>query len=440
MLSSLFGNQQPDHDTTNSSEERTRLTADAEEENDAQTASPSNNTSQAEATVPLYGTTATDSQSPQSIDDETTNSPEPATPASPGTVRDTAVEDIVTSLTRRVRCLFSIITWPIVPLGTIASLALVWLLYASFILDVGKSCSRPMHWYAVLSLVLVIYAPYHGRIRSFLFQYTRERGVERPPNVRRYDQLFHTLALIYVYAGITLVQSCREEVVSPEENGAANVELDLNAPTDPMNTCQATCPNLFVALRVYVTAIEVFTFSLILPLLFLPCLYLYFIRRTMQDAESLAALQDRFREEEAMMRNGGVTTQELLDQFEKVGLASDPQDPEKVIMLSKDGDDKEQSTKCSQKECCICMEAFDLEQDEEMGNELTSLDHDMDVIRTPSCGHLFHRRCMSSWIGGRWEAGADGAENESDPLGASGSRRARRTTCPLCRQDVRANR
>mmetsp|Transcript_34335 Transcript_34335/g.71493 ORF Transcript_34335/g.71493 Transcript_34335/m.71493 type:complete len:436 (+) Transcript_34335:183-1490(+) len=348
------------------------------------------------------------------------------------------IEDVVTSLTRRVRCLFSIITYPIVPLGTIASLALGWLIYASFVLDVNKSCSHPLHWFAVLSLILVLYAPYHGRIRSYLFQYTRERGTERPPSVRRYDQLFHTLALVYVYAGIVLLQTCRDDlsVLTPDD-GASSGDLDL---TEPINTCAATCPNLFAALRVYVLTIEIFTFSLILPLLFLPCLYLYFIRRTMQDAESLATLQERLREEEALMRNGGVTTQQIMDQFEKVELVVDPHSTERRVLMVKDNEGLEDSPECSSKECCICMEAFAVQEDEEAGQETPSFDNQ--VIRTKTCGHMFHRRCIASWVGGRWQAnGSEDSNSGNDNSNErEASRRARRTTCPLCRQDVRSNR
>ena len=349
---------------------------------------------------------------------------------------DEAVEDVVTSLARRVRCLFSIITWPIVPLGTTASLALGWLIYASAVLDVGKECSHPLHWYAIMSLILVLYAPYHGRIRSLLFNYHRDRSSERPPGMRRYDQLFHTLALIYVYAGITLVQTCRDDVsvLDPDTDGTGNNSALAT------NTCAATCPNLFMALRVYVATIEIFTFSLILPLIFLPCLYLYFIRRTMQDAESLAVLQDRFREEEALLRNGGVTEQEIMDQFEKVHLVVDPHgtDDRRILVVPDENrGNLEKAQECSSKECCICMESFTIQEDEEAGD--SSGDESLQIIRTKTCGHLFHRRCMASWVSGGWQQSSN-SNSSSDGGSRESSRRARRTTCPLCRRDVRPNR
>ena len=63
-----------------------------------------------------------------------------------------------------------------VPLGTIVSLAFLWVLYAASSLDLHKSCSHPLHSYAVVSLVLVAYIPNHSYVRSHLFQYSRERG------------------------------------------------------------------------------------------------------------------------------------------------------------------------------------------------------------------------------------------------------------------------
>ena len=90
-------------------------------------------------------------------------------------------DGVIGNLTRRLRCLFSTITWPIVPLGTIVSVALLWVLYAASSLDLRKSCSHPMHSYALISLILVSYIPNHSHVRSQLFHYLRERdGPIRP--------------------------------------------------------------------------------------------------------------------------------------------------------------------------------------------------------------------------------------------------------------------
>jgi len=315
-------------------------------------------------------------------------------------------EDTITSLTRRLRCMFGIITWPIVPLGTLVALALVWMLYAS-LQDMDKSCSHPLHAYATASVILCCYAPLHTHLRSRLFSYNREvDGPQRPVHVRQFDQCFHTLTLVYVYMGIMLVQTCR----SDNDND--------------VSTCAATCPNLFPALRLYVTTIELFTLSLVLPLLCLPCIYLWFLQRATADAEALSILQDRLRDEEALRRNGNA--HEILQQLQDVKLMVDPRtiDGRIVLMLPHDSNDLSMAKDANDiKECCICMETFAIQNDIETGQ----LNDDEAIVQTTTCGHVFHKRCIASWVGGRWESNDE----------SSNSRRARRTTCPLCRNDLR---
>ena len=119
-------------------------------------------------------------------------------------------EGSVTQLTRRLRCLFRTLTSPIIPLATILAVALLWVLYAAFVLDLRKSCSRPLHGYAIISLVTVTYATFHSHVRNYLFSYSPERdGPPRPIAVRMYDQLYHTLCILYVYGGVTLIEACR---------------------------------------------------------------------------------------------------------------------------------------------------------------------------------------------------------------------------------------
>lgn len=340
-------------------------------------------------------------------------------PAAPDRSEPTE-EEAIASLTRRLRCLFAVITWPIVPLGTIVTLALLYLVYAAFILDARKTCAHPLHWYVVISLLLIAYAPNHTRIRRHVFHYVRERdGPTRPPPVRRFDQFFHTLALLYVYGGITLVQTCREDMHKIDEDSM-------------VNSCTATCPNLYPALSVYVATLELFTFSLILPLLFLPCIYLWFLRQATADAEALAVLQDRLREEEALFRNGGVTAEEILSHLEAVKLVADD-DNNRVLIVPLQSDDPTSEAKDANgvKECCICMCDFVI-ADLETGDASSAENNQAEaIVRTQRCGHLFHKQCIASWVGGRWQndEGADGSPR----------RRARRTTCPLCRQDLRTS-
>jgi hypothetical protein len=128
---------------------------------------------------------------------QATAAPEGETPDEESATTDEETRDgAIGTLTRRLRCLFSTITWPIVPLGTIVALALLWVLYAASSLDLRRTCSHPLHWYALASLILVAYIPHHAQVRSHLFHYSRERdGPIRPARVRMYDQFFHSVRL-----------------------------------------------------------------------------------------------------------------------------------------------------------------------------------------------------------------------------------------------------
>jgi len=330
-----------------------------------------------------------DQQQEPSGETETTNDGEPP--------RDGAIGN----LTRRLRCMFSTITFPIVPLGTIVFMALLWVLYAATSLDLQKSCSHPLHSYALVSFLLVAYLPNHSQVRSQIFNYSRERdGPIRPIRVRMYDQFFHTVCLLYVYTGVMLIQTCRDDLLdkSAFEIAAASqhthhnsYELTMDDGGGPWNSCEATCPNLYQALSVYVATLELFTFALILPLLFLPCIYLWFLQRATVEADAFSRLQDRLQEEDALLSNGGVTTGEIVDSLEVVkivsrGTKSDNinnggiNDNENETDNNEELDESEQQqqqqqcwvlpldtapnahtgTKCDTKECCICMTAFDV--------------------------------------------------------------------------------
>lgn len=355
------------------------------------------------------------------------NSPDPAVSNEDDSANEDEAErsGTIGTLTRRLRCLFSTITWPIVPLGTIVALALLWVLYAASSLDLRRSCSHPLHWYAIVSLVLVAYIPQHGTMRSQLFHYSRERdGPIRPARVRMYDQFFHTICLLYVYTGVTLIQTCREDLVT-----AANLEeltekydLDLVPPDTSMNTCAATCPNLYQALSVYVATLEMFTFALILPLLFLPCIYLWFLRRATAEAEAFAQLQDRLQEEEALMSNGGITAGEILDGLENVKLVSRPSisgsGELEVWLLPSSATSSSIGTSSDVKECCICMNEFGVQseqggdvesgfQEDGRGPRRTAIaacdsstasesidPKETSIVRT-QCGHVFHKEVRS---------------------------------------------
>lgn len=278
-----------------------------------------------------------------------------------------------------------------------------------------------------------------------------------------YDQFFHTVCLLYVYTGVTLIQTCREDIIVDKDT-IFIAKNELAMPNDgPMNACQASCPNLYQALSVYVATLELFTFALILPLLFLPCIYLWFLQRATTEADAFAQLQDRLQEEEALLSNGGVTTGEILDSLEPVkmvsrtkhrttqnesssstttsAVAADDIDPEQQLWILPHSATMDASiigTKCDSKECCICMSEFYIHNEVDIEDGLIIKDNDSSnnkekdencpeqsgdshdngdcnddddfstctmkestIVRT-KCGHVFHHACLKGWVGGIW--------------------------------------
>lgn len=349
------------------------------------------------------------------------------------------------ALTTRLRCLFAAITWPIVPTGTLAFLALLWFLYA-LILDISKPCSRPIKTFAVATIFWVLYAPSHSGVRAYLFSYDRARdGPNRPLIVRRYDQIFHTMALVYVYAGITLVQTCREDEQNPANRQQADNTASIGVHS---GTCDATCPNLYPALSLYVATLEVFTLSLILPLLCLPCIYVWFLRQVTADQEALVLLQERFREEEEALLSGAPTVSagDVIDQLEAVQLVrrknlKSLDDSNAIWVVTKDRVGCEQRKDLhGAHECVICMNDFSIiDEDEgdchdvESGRKDEIKSGEEEIVRAINCKHLFHQRCIASWIGGRWHG-----SNTERSSSSWRRRRAKRTTCPLCRGNLQS--
>jgi preprotein translocase subunit YajC len=229
-----------------------------------------------------------------------------------------------------------------------------------------------------------------------------------------------------------------------------------------------------------------FTFALILPLLFLPCIYLWFLRRATAEAEAFAQLQDRLQEEEALLNNGGVTATEIIENLENVKLVSRTQvdknndknsgDVEHEIwLLPYSATDASIGMKSDVKECCICMSDFPVQNEadledglfEDRGNDKhnnsqnnnkkkkkensidPSTNSDIDessvnlkecvIVRT-KCGHVFHKECLSGWVGGRWQINPNNnTSTNEDSSQDRRRRRARQTCCPLCREDLRPN-
>lgn len=418
-------------------------------------------------------------------------------------------EEAVQSLTQRLRCLFTVLTLPIIPIGTALSVLLLFVLYAAFVTDLHRECSAPLHGYAIVSLVLFIYAPNHRAVKFHLFHYSRERdGPVRPRAVRMYDQMFQTMCLLYVYGGMTLIQSCADDMTTlPVDGGddtrggdggesagkvaaeavagavglgeqvsAASQDSETAVATT-ISTCAATCPALYASTKTFVTTLEIFTIVLILPLLCLPCIYIWVVRR----ASAVTALAEFGRGRRTMGDDddgyGGrpYTALEILNGMDSVTFV-DADGPNsglgggsnkvKVVTLARGASlnrrsssgglgDMEEGRVESQislppsrmpsyrdredvRECCICMTEFRV-SDHDLPEDLAQLacnsavmsaiDDPHSIVRT-KCGHFFHRSCLGGWLGGQWSEGGNGNNSNMQ------SRRARRRACPLCREDL----
>jgi hypothetical protein len=190
---------------------------------------------------------------------------------------------------------------------------------------------------------------------------------------------------------------------------------------------------------------------------------LWFLRRASSQAHSLADFHDRLREDdEDVRRNGNILAETVMAQLQDVKLVrvynhnDVEKDPGGRVLIVPSGVSDVSQGKDSNNvlECCICMSDFVI-QDGEAAAEVdtTSMDIDIEtgatanvalplpqsavlpetdvdaIVQSKKCGHIFHKHCMASWVGGQWR----GATLDGD----DSPRRARRSTCPLCRNDLR---
>jgi len=279
----------------------------------------------------------------------------------------------VTQLTTRLRCLFALLTCPIVPLAATLTLLLLWVLYSALLLDWGLPCDQPLRLYALLSAAMFAYTPHHRTVKRYLFGYWRERdGPVRPWKVRVYDQAYHAACLLWMYAGISW--------------------------TTHAETCSLTSPNLYKSTRIFVLVQTVFMSILVIPLLCLPCIYLWLVRQA-----SVIANNRRER------RRKRADPAKIMASFTEVDISKD-----------------ENQALLEGQECCICMCDYTDEMDQAtagvsvQGAATRAFSADSEatenngIIQT-QCGHLFHKSCIATWL--------------KTPYSGS-------CKCPLCREDL----
>ena len=310
---------------------------------------------------------------------------------------DNDMHDSLRTLMGRLRCLFGALTCPIPTFALVVALALLHFVGVAFVpilydfiralvvdrqlvLPTAPDCGgRPIFAYAGLTLLVAMYAPYHMRRR-------------------RHDKIVHSLALLYLYFGLVIMQSCNR---TPDVENGNEDNMDAS-----ISVCATHCPALIRALHIYVGAMELFTVSLFIPLLFIPCIYVWFLRQADQE-RTLVEFHQRYTERGNHRNNSNTafTVSHVLEQgLQTVQLV---ERGEGVVVVGCGRSTTSSGTPTTTRECCICM------------TDLVETNNKA-VVQTKECGHLFHRQCLASWIGGRWEGG----------------RRARRTTCPLCRSEL----
>ncbi len=363
----------------------------------------------------------------------------------------------ITILTNRLRILFYTLYIPIVPLSALLILLLIQLIYTAAL---SPSCSHPLRAFALCSALLAVYTPNHTLIKSRLLHYSRERdGTLRPRRVRIYDRCFHMICLSYLYMDMVLVQDCNDDLVPPPDADAPDGISDVAtaADFDTISSCTVTCPDLYSWFQKYDLVLRIFAAILILPLVCLPFVYIWIMRR-IQTAEHLFRFDangmgggDR-REDDYLA--GNVLVKDVMEGLREVVLVNEPETETIKVVGRKDGLWHRYREGNIAKDCCICMTDFNFEEgdhtctealkdgddgkdvppyhfmERDINGNLTNSSSSRIIVQT-KCQHLFHKACIGGWIGGRnWEDASSSGSTDNNRV------RARRRNCPLCREDL----
>lgn len=327
----------------------------------------------------------------------------------------------------------------------------------------------------------------------------------RPRVVRIYDQCFHLLAILYVYYGTVLLKACQDDMMdvttsmypTTSMEGGGGIQGNGNQNHNDMasdamgimnttnttmteSTCAYSCPELFDSMQRFVFMLKIFVIVLLLPLVCLPFIYVWILRRINTEeawltfgrenngnggdgsgngkvvlaSEIMEELKDVVlvplrdgvshgsfdNEKEEKIDGVGTSTNTMLKKVRIVDKSllgndhkTDPschneEDP--LLISSRQGDDYDSQTKewDTTKDCCICMCEFDLYDESGTANKNgDTKSSSKDIVQT-RCGHIFHKSCIGSWIGGNWNEELNRLESTTS--------RALRHGCPLCRADL----
>lgn len=224
-----------------------------------------------------------------------------------------------------------------------------------------------------------------------------------------------------------------------------------------ISTCEDTCHDLYAATKAFVFLLQVFVIVLFLPLLCLPFVYLWIVRRVTTE-EAWARLGRAAAGDD---EDGSVLAKDIIDSFKEVTIfrVKDDDDDEGgaagstdtstrddddfnvklVIKTNKNNADIEEGGGAtiteeikewhSVKDCCICKGEFDIIEttSSQSDHKLLPSDDDNPIVQT-KCGHLFHKKCLSGWVYGEWSL--------EDMTTVRLNGRAQNKGCPLCRENL----
>jgi hypothetical protein len=406
-------------------------------------------------------------------------------------------EQDILVLMNKLRCCLALITWPILPLGFLTTLALIWFVSSALndyfgINKDSNPCAphTPIMAYAWTSQAMILYIPWHYPIRQRIAVCFRgsSESLTVTRTIQCFDRIAHAASMVYVAVGLSIWKTCR-------------IQND--------SSCRASCPAVTRAFDMYAPLLGLFTVAAILPLMCLPCIYLWFVRQAtsiVPDAETLAVLRQRWDPTWQPDDVSGVdndllqspSSYQVLQNLREVRIQRRQAD-RTLLVTAVDVEDgfvlpetmAHPHGLAADLECCICMSRFEvvdgfdclssnsrsdstaLSNDELPFSSTPNKDPDREsIVQTIACGHLFHKRCLTNWIVGPARtvprraaaaastsstSGRDNANN-AHSLDASNSRLAgllgvdpesgmllwphsrhlpaQRTTCPLCRTEL----
>lgn len=261
------------------------------------------------------------------------------------------------------------------------------------------------------------------------------------------------------------------------------------------SSCDVTCgcPHLYHATKSFVLTLCILATVLVLPLLCLPCVYVWILRGATEDALEAAARGNLGRnfgdgdDSDEINLMSRWTVDQVLDQMEQIRLTttttkqssaaanhnhadtissssssskSSSFHPSHTKQTSKrikgflyealsqnvnvnvNAHEDEHESQPIQQQMLMQQQSRELDYPKECCICMSEFDYSATrttntnpqiIIRT-KCGHVFHRDCLGGWLGGHWDNSSRNNNNNNNS--ANNNIKATRRVCPLCRQNL----